>query len=109
MLFFRRFISSVVALLLALPSMLNVCFFGTENINTNSYGQVRPDTWAAVDGLGRSLPVYAEIFQWLPFPLGIMGYVLFFTLGAYAVLSVAEFLTHFFLKKKKPRDILNVT
>ncbi len=56
-----------------------------------------------------SLPVYAEIFQWLPFPLGIMGYVLFFTLGAYAVLSVAEFLTHFFLKKKKPRDILNVT
>ncbi len=38
-----------------------------------------------------SLPVYAEIFQWLPFPLGIMAYALFFTLGAYAVLRVVTF------------------
>ena len=44
-----------------LPSMLNVYLFGTKNINQNTYGQVRPDTWVAVDGLGRSLPTYTEV------------------------------------------------
>ncbi len=44
-----------------LPSMMNVWLFGTENINTNTYGQVRPDTWVAVDGLGRTLPGYSEV------------------------------------------------
>lgn len=44
-----------------LPSMLGVALFGTDNINTNTYGEVRPDTWVAVDGLGRTLPTYEEV------------------------------------------------
>ena len=56
-----------------------------------------------------SLPIYAEIFQWLPFPLGVMGYAFLFTLGAYVVLSVVTFLTQFVLKKTNSRDILNTT
>ncbi len=31
-----------------------------ENINENTYGEVNPDTWTAVDGLGRTLPTYEE-------------------------------------------------
>lgn len=44
-----------------LPSLLGVSLFGTENTNDNTYGEVRPDTWVAVDGLGRSLPAYEEV------------------------------------------------
>ncbi|MBQ3128242.1 MAG: hypothetical protein IJC13_04305 [Clostridia bacterium] len=44
-----------------LPSMLGVALFGTDNINTNTYGEVRPDTWVAVDGLDRTLPTYEEV------------------------------------------------
>ncbi len=44
-----------------LPSMLGVALFGTDNINANVYGEVRPDTWVAVDGLGRTLPTYEEV------------------------------------------------
>lgn len=56
-----RAIASFLAAVLMLPSMLNVYLFGTENINENTYGQVRPDTWVAVDGLGRALPTYTEV------------------------------------------------
>lgn len=59
--FLRRLISSFIALLLALPATLNIYFFGTDNINADTYGQVRPDTWAAVDGLGRSLPTFTQV------------------------------------------------
>lgn len=44
-----------------LPSMLGVALFGTDNINANVYGEVRPDTWVAVDGLGRTLPTHEEV------------------------------------------------
>lgn len=53
-------IMSVFTAIMMIPSMLNVYLFGTQNINDNIYGQVRPDTWVAVDGLGRTLPGYSE-------------------------------------------------
>lgn len=56
-----RAILSVFTAIMMLPSMLNIYLFGTKNINTNSYGDVRPDTWVAVDGLGRTLPTYTEV------------------------------------------------
>ena len=31
------------------------------NINDNEYGKVKPDSWAAVDSLGRTLPSYEEV------------------------------------------------
>lgn len=34
---------------------------GIDNINENTYGDVNPDTWAATDGLGRTLPTYEEV------------------------------------------------
>ncbi len=34
---------------------------GIDNVNENTYGDVKPDTWAAVDGLGRTLPTYEEV------------------------------------------------
>lgn len=33
---------------------------GIDNVNKNTYGDVNPDTWTAVDGLGRTLPTYEE-------------------------------------------------
>lgn len=33
---------------------------GIENINNSTYGEINPDTWTAVDGLGRTLPSYEE-------------------------------------------------
>ncbi len=33
---------------------------GIENINENTYGEINPDTWTAVDGLGRTLPTAEE-------------------------------------------------
>ncbi len=53
-------IISVFTTIFMLPSMIGVGLFGTDNINENYYGEVRPDTWVAVDGLGRSLPTYEE-------------------------------------------------
>ncbi len=52
---------SVFTTVFMLPSMLGVALFGTDNLNTNTYGEVRPDTWVAVDGLGRALPTYEEV------------------------------------------------
>lgn len=57
---FKSIISFFMAIFM-LPSMFNLYLFGTENINENAYGDVRPDTWVAVDGLGRSLPGYSEV------------------------------------------------
>ena len=54
-------IISFITTVFMLPSMLGVALFGTDNINTNTYGEVRPDTWVAVDGLGRTLPIYEEV------------------------------------------------
>ena len=58
---FFKAVLSVLTAIFMLPSMLNVYLFGTKNINDNYYGEVRPDTWVAVDGLGRSLPAYSEV------------------------------------------------
>ncbi len=58
------FFKSVLAFILSLfvlPSFMTVRLYGTDNINENTYGEVRPDTWVAVDGLGRSLPTYEEV------------------------------------------------
>ncbi len=33
---------------------------GIDNLNDNTYGEINPDTWTAVDGLGRTLPTYEE-------------------------------------------------
>lgn len=58
------FFKSVLAFLLSLfvlPSCFTVRLYGTDNINENTYGEVRPDTWIAVDGLGRTLPAYEEV------------------------------------------------
>ena len=33
---------------------------GIDNVNENAYGEVNPDTWVAVDGLGRTLPACEE-------------------------------------------------
>lgn len=48
------FIIGVIALTVVYRQ--NIFGDGTENINKNTYGQVNPDTWTAVDGLGRTLP-----------------------------------------------------
>lgn len=32
-----------------------------KNINTHLCGEVKPDSWVAVDGLGRTLPTYEEV------------------------------------------------
>ncbi len=53
-------IISVFTTIFMLPSLIGIGLFGTNNINENTYGEVRPDTWVAVDGLGRSLPTYEE-------------------------------------------------
>ncbi len=58
------FFKSVLAFLMSLfvlPSFMTLRLYGTDNINENTYGEVRPDTWVAVDGLGRSLPTYEEV------------------------------------------------
>ena len=54
-------ILSVFTTIFMLPSMIGIGLFGTDNINENYYGEVRPDTWVAVDGLGRTLPTYVEV------------------------------------------------
>ncbi len=61
---FTKIISAITALFTCLsliPSSVKTLLVGTENINTNTYGEVKPDTWAAVDGLGRTLPMYADV------------------------------------------------
>ncbi len=60
---FVQVIISVFTTIFMLPSMIGLALFGTANINTNTYGEVRPDTWVAVDGLGRTLPTYEEVGQ----------------------------------------------
>ena len=56
-----KVIVSFLTTIAMLPSMIGVSFVGTKNANENYYGEVRPDTWVAVDGLGRSLPTYEEV------------------------------------------------
>ncbi len=54
-------IISVFTAIFMLPSAINIFLFGTRNINENTYGDVKPDTWVAVDGLGRNLPDYEDV------------------------------------------------
>ena len=56
-----KYIVSILTTIAMLPSMIGVSLVGTKNVNENYYGEVRPDTWVAVDGLGRSLPTYEEV------------------------------------------------
>ena len=56
-----KYIISILTTIAMLPSMIGVSLVGTKNVNENYYGEVRPDTWVAVDGLGRSLPTYEEV------------------------------------------------
>lgn len=37
-----QIIVSVFTTIFMLPSMLGVALFGTDNVNTNTYGEVRP-------------------------------------------------------------------
>ncbi len=55
------FLMSIFTFFSMLGSEIELRLYGTENINENSYGEVRPDTWTAVDGLGRTLPSYEEV------------------------------------------------
>lgn len=41
---FCRAIASFAAAIMFLPTIFNIFLFGTENINENTYGRVRPDT-----------------------------------------------------------------
>lgn len=59
--FFSRIVSFFTAIIMTVTAFISNSFCGTKNVNENVYGQVRPDTWVAVDGLGRSLPTYTEV------------------------------------------------
>ena len=56
----RFVIKSIISVLLIVVIAFSSYLFGGRNMNDNDYGQVRPDTWTAVDGLGRTLPSYEE-------------------------------------------------
>ncbi len=56
-----KFIVSIFTAISMLPSLIGICLFGTDNTNENAYGEVKPDTWVAVDGLGRTLPTYEDV------------------------------------------------
>lgn len=59
-------ISAICAAVLVTDIVLTTVFRqdifgnGIDNINENCYGQVNPDSWVAVDGLGRTLPTIEE-------------------------------------------------
>lgn len=51
----------ITAITLVLCFRVDIFGNGIDNVNENTYGDVNPDTWAAVDGLGRTLPTYEEV------------------------------------------------
>ena len=53
---FSFFMSLVTAFAALFPAL-----FGSPNRNAPEKSDIRPDTWAAVDGLGRTLPVKGEV------------------------------------------------
>ena len=55
-----RLFAFFMSLITALTS-LSPGFFGSPNRNPEKETDIRPDTWAAVDGLGRTLPVKGEV------------------------------------------------
>lgn len=59
--FFTKIISFFTSIILCITTFICNGMYGTKNINENSYGEVLPDTWVAVDGLGRTLPTYTEV------------------------------------------------
>ena len=57
---FQRIFAFMMSLFTALAAMFPTVF-GSPNRNAPEKSDIRPDTWAAVDGLGRSLPVKGEV------------------------------------------------
>ncbi|MBQ6419926.1 MAG: hypothetical protein IJK02_02520 [Clostridia bacterium] len=57
---FNRLVSCFMSAVTFLAS-LAPCIFGSPNRNPPFRTDVRPDTWAAVDGLGRTLPMAGEV------------------------------------------------
>lgn len=51
----------ITILVLSLVYKTDIWGNGVDNVNRNSYGKVNPDTWTAVDGLGRTLPTFEEV------------------------------------------------
>ena len=59
---FRK-INAFIMSLLALFTSFFPALFGGSNKNDMTVNTVKPDTWAAVDGLGRTLPVKGEVHK----------------------------------------------
>ena len=53
---FTFFVSLLTAFAALFPN-----YFGSPNRNVPEESDIRPDTWAAVDGLGRTLPAKGEV------------------------------------------------
>ncbi|MBQ6119705.1 MAG: hypothetical protein IJK98_10765 [Clostridia bacterium] len=56
----EKLLSCFLSLLTAFTS-LAPWFFGSPNRRVDAPADIRPDTWAAVDGLGRTLPLKGEV------------------------------------------------
>ena len=57
---FTRLLSLWTSFVLFVTSLFP-WFFGSANRSEAPVGEIRPDTWAAVDGLGRTLPMAGEV------------------------------------------------
>ena len=57
---FSRLFTCFMSLLTAFAALFPN-YFGSQNRNVPEKSDIRPDTWAAVDGLGRTLPVKGEV------------------------------------------------
>lgn len=75
---------SIFAILLLIAVTLNEIVFKSGVLHGQTFNMFFISPYFKA-----SLPVYSDIFQWLPFPLGIMCYALLFTLGALVVLKAA--------------------
>ena len=61
MIIFNRIISLFMVFATLILSMFPSIFGNRQNINEATNGQVLPETWAAVDGLGRTVPSASEV------------------------------------------------
>lgn len=57
----KKIISIIVSIMTAITSLLPGIFGNNKNINKSVDSLIKPDTWAAVDGLGRTLPCIGEV------------------------------------------------
>ncbi len=57
---FQRIFAFMMSIFTALAAMFPTVF-GSPNRNVPEESNIRPETWAAVDGLGRTLPVKGEV------------------------------------------------